>query len=224
MDRLGTAVFRNLKGFVRVAKFDINDCFSVPSARGALPRAWRRLGDLGAKIWRASVPAVAAQKGPFAVLVLGTGLVAALIWTAPAHRGGDGPSPILAGAQGAAVWAAVGSKAGVEAGIKPQGVIVVSTSAHELFRDFRRIGYRLEDVRRGAGAVPRVYVKTMPRDIGKVSSIATRKVVFIKTMLPLVLRTNEELRAIRAKVLALTAGVAKGRALAPAERSWLAAQ
>ena len=108
--------------------------------------------------------------------------------------------------------------------VKPHGVIVVTTSANELFKDFRKIGYRLEDVRRGAGAVPRVFVKTMPKDIGKVLSIATRKAVFIKTMLPLVLRTNEELRTIRAKVLALAAREVKGRAMTAVERSWLADQ
>ncbi|MEE8084081.1 MAG: glucosaminidase domain-containing protein [Alphaproteobacteria bacterium] len=178
--------------------------------------------DLDAKVFRASVPAAAARAASIALFVLGTGLVAALIWTETADRGGDGPSPLVAGVQGAADSAAAKFRA--EPGIKPQGVIVVSASAHELYKDFRRIGYRLEDVRRGAGAVPRVFVKAMPKDIGKVSSIATRKAVFIKTMLPLVLRTNEELRAIRAKVLALTAREAKGQALAPAERSWLAAQ
>ena len=205
-----------------MAKFHIRDYFSVTRARDDTPRTWWRLEDLDAKVFRASVPAVAARAASIALFVLGTGLVAALIWTETADRGGDGPAPLVAGVQGAAVPAA--AKSWAELGIKPQGVIVVSASAHELYKDFRRIGYRLEDVRRGAGAVPRVFVKAMPKDIGKVSSIATRKAVFIKTMLPLVLRTNEELRAIRAKVLALTAREAKGQALAPAERSWLAAQ
>ncbi|MDX1485832.1 MAG: glucosaminidase domain-containing protein [Alphaproteobacteria bacterium] len=110
------------------------------------------------------------------------------------------------------------------AGFKPGGVSVVPASAHKLFRNFRKIGYRLEDVRNGAGPVPRVFVKAMPQDIGEVPSVATRKAVFIKTMLPLVLRTNEEIRAIRAKVLALTERKAKGTAVAPADRAWLAAQ
>jgi Bax protein len=176
--------------------------------------------------------AAAPQKASFAVFVLGTGFVAALIWTAPPHPGSGGRSPIPAsvqsaapaGVHSAAVSEVAGSKAVIEAGIKPRRVIVVSANAHELFKDFRRIGYRLEDVRRGDGAVPRVFVKAMPKDIGKVPSIARRKAVFIKTMLPLVLRTNEELRAIRAKVLALTAREAKGQAMTPVERAWLGAQ
>lgn len=236
MDRLGAAVFRSLKGFVEVAKFDNNVYFYIARARALMPWAWRRLARSAAGLWRAWATAVVARTAVIAFFALGTGLFAVLISTVPvpapasvpapapvlAHLGGDGPSPLLAEVQGAAVVAAVKSRAGL--GIKPQGVIVVSASARELYDDFRRIGYRLEDVRRGAGAVPRVFVKAMPKDIGKVSSIATRKAVFIKTMLPLVLRTNEEIGAIRAKVLGLTAREAKGQALAPAERSWLTAQ
>jgi len=236
MDRLGAAVFRSLKGFVEVAKFDNNIYFYIARARALMPWAWWRLVRSAAGLRRAWATAVVARRAVvartavIAFFAVGTGLVAVLISTAPApapapvlaHLGGDGRSPLLAEVQGAAVVAAVKSRAGL--GIKPRGVIVVSASARELYDDFRRIGYRLEDVRRGAGAVPRVFVKAMPKDIGKVSSIATRKAVFIKTMLPLVLRTNEEIGAIRAKVLGLTAREAKGQALAPAERSWLAAQ
>jgi len=230
----GAAVFRSLKGFVEVAKFDNNIYFYIARARALMPWAWWRLVRSAAGLRRAWATAVVARRAVvartavIAFFAVGTGLVAVLISTAPApapvlaHLGGDGRSPLLAEVQGAAVVAAVKSRAGL--GIKPRGVIVVSASARELYDDFRRIGYRLEDVRRGAGAVPRVFVKAMPKDIGKVSSIATRKAVFIKTMLPLVLRTNEEIGAIRAKVLGLTAREAKGQALAPAERSWLAAQ
>jgi Bax protein len=278
MDRLGTAIFRSLEGFVRVAKLDFNDFLSLArarhastyarqcwenlcgtarretarvwwrweevrcvarrasacarwrwedlrgTARRASARAWWRTVNSGGGAWHAYMPAAAPQKASFAVLVLGTGIVAALTWTTPPHHGGGGRSPIPAGVQSAAVSAVAGSRAVIEARIKPRRVIVVSASAHDLFKDFRRIGYRLEDVRRGDGAVPRVFVKAMPKDIGKVPSTARRKAVFIKTMLPLVLRTNEELRAIRAKVLALTAREAKGQAMTPVERTWLAAQ
>jgi len=212
MDLLGTAIFRNLKSFVRVAKLDIRIYFSA---------------DRGRRTLFATMAGAAPQIASFAVLFMGIGLVAMLIWNVPDHRVGDGLSPTPAGIQSVAVSRVVGLKAAVETEVKaeakPQGVIVVSTSADDLFKNFRKIGYRLEDVRKGDGAVPRVFVKTMPRDIGEFSSVATRKAVFIKTMLPLVLRTNEELRAIRAKVLTLTAREAKGQTLASFERAWLAA-
>ena len=106
----------------------------------------------------------------------------------------------------------------------PRGVTVVSASAGKLFKDFRRIGYRLEEVRNGGGPVPRVFVKSLPKDIGDLDSIATRKAVFIKTLLPLVLHINEELRTIRARILTLTAQIAEARPLAPADQDWLSAQ
>ncbi len=107
---------------------------------------------------------------------------------------------------------------------KPYGVTIISASATKLYEDFRRIGYRLEDVRKGGGMVPRVFVKAMPQDIRAVNSVATRKAVFIKTLLPLVLHANEELKSIRARVKALAGRGDKGRALAPGDAAWLDAQ
>lgn len=107
---------------------------------------------------------------------------------------------------------------------KTAGVVMGSASALKLFSDFRRIGYRLEDLRKGASDVPRVFVKAMPKDIGLVRSIPRRKAVFIKTMLPLILSINEELRATRARVQDLAASAAKGARLGADDRAWLAAQ
>ncbi len=103
-------------------------------------------------------------------------------------------------------------------------VDVVTVSAQKLFSDFLRIGYRLEDLRKGVGDVPRVFVKAMPKDIGLVRSIPRRKAVFIKTMLPLILSINEKLRATRARVQELAASLAKGIRLSPEDKAWLAAQ
>ncbi len=160
------------------------------------------------------------RRAPAAVAAVTTFAVALAIWFEP---------PRAAVVEEAGMPTAQVPLAAVEeddhwAQAQPDGVAVISDSAKKLFTDFRRIGYRLEDVRKGAGAVPRVFVQAMPRDIGAVRSIPTRKAVFLKTMLPLVLQTNEELRAIRARVIALTARLAKGRGLGPADRAWLAAQ
>jgi Bax protein len=105
-----------------------------------------------------------------------------------------------------------------------QGVDVATVSAQELFSNFRRIGYRLEDLRKGVGDVPRVFVKAMPKDIGLVRSIPRRKAVFIKTMLPLILSINETLRATRDRVQDLAAAMDKGAKLKPEDKAWLAAQ
>ncbi|MFM2129089.1 MAG: hypothetical protein RL477_635 [Pseudomonadota bacterium] len=107
---------------------------------------------------------------------------------------------------------------------KPKGVTVVPGSAGKLYKDFRSIGYKLEDVMAGTENVPRVFVKMMPRDLRRLDSIETRKEVFIKTMLPLILRVNEELRLTRTRITELNARLKEGGVLTRAEGQWLAAQ
>ena len=107
---------------------------------------------------------------------------------------------------------------------KPRGVTVVAGSASKLYKDFHAIGYKLDDVRSGSLAVPRVYVKAMPRDIRSMSSVETRKQIFIKAMLPLILRVNEELRQTRARIQELTGRVVEGGVLTASEQAWLDAQ
>lgn len=104
---------------------------------------------------------------------------------------------------------------------KPHGVTVVVGSASKLYKDFHAIGYKLAAVRSGSRAVPRVFVKAIPRDIRDVNSIETRKQIFIKAMLPLILRVNEELRQTRARIKALTDHVAEGGVLTASEKAWL---
>jgi Bax protein len=107
---------------------------------------------------------------------------------------------------------------------QPRGVTVVPASAGKLYRDFRAIGYRLESVMAGTGAVPRVFVKAMPKDLHDLRSVDTRKQVFIKTMLPLILRVNEDLRQTRARIVELSERASEGRVLSAAEHAWLDAQ
>jgi len=107
---------------------------------------------------------------------------------------------------------------------KPRGVTVVLGSAGKLYADFRVIGYRLEDVRAGTETVPRVFVKAIPRDIRQMNSVDRRKAVFIKTMLPLILRVNEELRQVRSRIRDLSDRLNEGGVLTAAERAWLDSQ
>jgi Bax protein len=107
---------------------------------------------------------------------------------------------------------------------KPRGVTVVPGSAGKLYADFRVIGYRLEDVRAGSETVPRVFVKAIPRDIRQMNSVDRRKAVFIKTMLPLILRVNEELRHVRSRIRDLADRLNEGGVLTEAERNWLDTQ
>lgn len=65
-------------------------------------------------------------------------------------------------------------------------------------RFFDQNGYRLESVRRGA-LVPPVFARNLPRDMN--NSVPANKDVFIRLMLPLVLRANAEVAMERAIIL-----------------------
>lgn len=80
------------------------------------------------------------------------------------------------------------------------GTIIQPVDADGLAEKFDGMGYRLAAVRAGEAQVPRLYVDEMPRDMRKVDSIDGRKRLFIRTMLPLILRANEEVRRERAEL------------------------
>ncbi len=63
----------------------------------------------------------------------------------------------------------------------------------------------LADLRKGKAVVPPVYLSRFPTDLSKVRSPKERKDLFIKTVLPLVLRANHEVLAERRRMLALIA-------------------
>ncbi len=103
----------------------------------------------------------------------------------------------------------------------PQRVrLYLGNSADALAAYFGRLDYRLPDVRSGAG-VPRVFASALPRDFDALQSVDLRKSLFLRTVLPLVLRENERLRGERARLLALRAQLPAGAALEADERAWL---
>ncbi len=85
---------------------------------------------------------------------------------------------------------------------------------------FDRIGYRLERVRRH-GEVPRLYLADLPRDLPGVRAPATRKDLFIKAVLPLILRVNERIGHDRERIQGLRAAMRSGAAAGPADATWL---
>ena len=65
-------------------------------------------------------------------------------------------------------------------------------------RFFDQNGYRLESIRRGA-LVPPVFARTLPRDMN--NSVPANKDVFIRLLLPLVIKANAEVAMERAIIL-----------------------
>lgn len=83
------------------------------------------------------------------------------------------------------------------------------------------LGYDLAAVRETAGRVPRFYLDSLPRDLAHMSSIEARKTLFIKIVLPIVLRVNEELAAARLRVEWLFDRFARSGAITPADWRWI---
>lgn len=95
-------------------------------------------------------------------------------------------------------------------------------SANSLSQMLTAAGYHLERVRAGDADVPRLALLALPGDLKDLDSQETRKVVFLKAMLPLVLQVNEEIAASRARVLDLRDRQAAGQPLSVREQAWLA--
>jgi Bax protein len=101
----------------------------------------------------------------------------------------------------------------------PSPPAVEVASADKLSDLFVRVGYALDDVR-VSGAVPRLFLNSLPDDLTELRVPAERKQLFIKATLPLVLYANEVVAGDRRRVEALKAEVENGFDLAPADVLW----
>lgn len=84
------------------------------------------------------------------------------------------------------------------------------------------LDYRLETLRAGAAAVPRVFLTNLPRDLGDLPRPDERKALFVRLILPLVLEANEAVMVERRRLERLAAAAARGVAPEGADRRWLA--
>jgi Bax protein len=99
---------------------------------------------------------------------------------------------------------------------------IAPEDADRLDAFFERQGFLLSGVREGGRTVPRVSVTQLPQDLEALRKAERRKALFLRSVLPLVLMSNEELRSKRGRLLALRERVEAGGELAEAERTWLA--
>jgi Bax protein len=108
---------------------------------------------------------------------------------------------------------------------RPQQRVVVQLrdSAPVLAAYFGKLDYRLPHVRSGAD-VPRVYVPTLPKGLEELQPTEARKSLFLRIVLPLVLRENERLLSERRRLLALRRRLAMGERLTPEQGAWLRAE
>lgn len=90
-------------------------------------------------------------------------------------------------------------------------------SAERLHRLFERIGYELEAVADGSLPVPPVVLAALPADLADQAPVERRKALFIRAVLPIVMRANEAVLAERTVLTALRAALDDG-GLSPEQR------
>ncbi|MCW9032861.1 MAG: glucosaminidase domain-containing protein [Rhodospirillales bacterium] len=65
---------------------------------------------------------------------------------------------------------------------------------------FEKLEYDLNTVKSKSSEVPRFYLASLPEDMSTIREVSKRKALFFKTVLPLVLKSNEDIRADRRKL------------------------
>jgi Bax protein len=98
-----------------------------------------------------------------------------------------------------------------------------TASAHRLEIAFSRLGYRLDAVGQGGAEVPPVFLSTVPTDMSELTDPDTRKAVFLRVMLPLVLAVNDEILAERRRLMEIVELRQRGSLPSAADEAWLAA-
>jgi len=79
----------------------------------------------------------------------------------------------------------------------------------------------LSALRRGKAALPPVYLSRFPDNLADLNDAKQRKDIFIKTVLPLVLRVNDEVRSMRQRMISLILREQEHGNLTPRERAFL---
>jgi Bax protein len=105
-------------------------------------------------------------------------------------------------------------------GPAPRAGEALAPDARALADKFSGVGYGLAGVRDGV-AVPRLFLTGLPPDLAAVPSARQRKGLFLRSLLPLVLRANEALWAKRERMLDLARRLDDGEEVSWSERAWL---
>jgi Bax protein len=135
----------------------------------------------------------------------------ALVWS------GD-PSPRLPGAPlPPSVAVAHGSLPPVTYTIRQSE----TRDAQKLSAAFDRIGFDLDAVSQGYISVPRVLLASLPPDLDRLDAVDARRVLFLKTLLPVILQVNAQIGADRQRLLVMRARMARGEHLTAEDVQWV---
>ncbi len=118
-------------------------------------------------------------------------------------------------------------QASVAHGRLPPAALTIHVSetrtAGQLSAAFDRIGFDLNSVAAGYISVPRVLLTRLPRDLDRIDNPDLRKVVFLRSLLPVILQVNEQIGQDRARLLQIRHEVNIGQRLSPDEVQWIMA-
>jgi Bax protein len=99
---------------------------------------------------------------------------------------------------------------------------MVEVASADILHDvLDEIGYALRQIRRGDSRVPRLLVESLPDDFDEQMVVEARKQTFIRTVLPLILKANEEVRLERRQLIDLEEHILSGRDLSDGDQIWL---
>ncbi len=119
---------------------------------------------------------------------------------------------------------AAGSPTGVNASSGTLAVAGTDRTTDRLSKVFADIGYELDSVISGGARVPRLFLASLPDDLGKIRESGIRKALFFQTMLPLILQVNEEILADRQRIWNILFNKKLGLRVDAADRLWLSVQ
>ena len=97
-----------------------------------------------------------------------------------------------------------------------------SFTSNTLFRMFARIKYDFNSVQAGQVPIPRLFVKNLPSDMRRIKATKDRKELFLLSVLPLILKVNDEIWAERKKLIKLKKLIKNRIKLSAEDRLWLA--
>lgn len=143
--------------------------------------------------------------------------VGALQWQRPVNTISKAPQAVLPMGK-----AKIVGKAGIDTmpgkdDVRYSGRLTVS----DLYHKFAQLGYELAPVLEGSQAVPRLFLSSLPYDLKAIKKTEERKSLFFRTLLPLVLKINEDIIANRTKVWRLHHRVNLAQSIHAEERIWL---
>ncbi|MDR3440411.1 MAG: glucosaminidase domain-containing protein [Telmatospirillum sp.] len=94
-------------------------------------------------------------------------------------------------------------------------------NAQKLSAAFDRIGFDLDAVSQGYISVPRILLASLPPDLDRLDAADARRVLFLRTLLPVILHVNDQIGADRQRLLLIRARMARGETLQADDVQWI---